>query len=154
MANIEQNRKLMVENMKKVKAQLSEDKDKALSDLLQMASDGSLSPDDIRDINKQLLSARRKGLASKVSPETRSSAAEKGKQTKALNIELKNLRNKLSDKFDISTGERMKILLQNPLSRETEKKSQQAQKYWNSKIYPMLKKKYPLADEYLYKNMF
>ena len=139
--------------MKKVKSQLNEDKDKALSDLLQMASDGSLSTDDIRDITKKLTSARRKGLASKVSPETRKSAAEKAKQTKKLNIEVGKLKKQTFDKFNISTTERAKALFKNDLSAETEKKVQQAQKYWNSKIYPMLKKKYPLVDEYRYKNI-
>jgi hypothetical protein len=86
------------------KSELKEDNGSKYQDLLNqlrdLASSGEINNDDIRNINKELLSARRKMFTSKVSPEKRSVSAQKGKVTK----ELEKIKSRAEEEVNIKYG--------------------------------------------------
>jgi hypothetical protein len=61
---------------------LKENKEELIRQLIALASSGELDNDDIKDLNQQLLSARRKMFANKITPDQRKASTAKAMATK------------------------------------------------------------------------
>ena len=121
---------------------------KQLDELIKLALSGDLLPIELTDISEQLTIARKKYTTSKVSPETRKLASEKAGQTRKAQAEVHILRQEVISKFQIVSKSLWEAVFPNP----NDPKVIGARTYWKEEVYPMLKAKYPLANELFIKH--
>ena len=116
---------------------------KQLDELMKLALSGDLLPIEIADISEQLTIARRKYITSKVSPETRRAAGLKGAESRKAQKEAHILKREVEAKFQISYRSMWDAVFPD----KNDPKIIDARAYWSAEIFPMLKAKYPLANE-------
>jgi len=126
-----------------------------LDKLLQMAEKGEIELGDIRGIEGQLISARRRGQQAirQSQPdyqEKKKASIEKGKATNASFKEVQKLKDQVAQKFGITDNEMYGLVLTSDLENlrpDLKSKVERANKFWNNNILRDLKGEYPTVPE-------